>query len=412
MPRQEHILTVFVASPSDVAAERNRLEEVIAELNQTWSRSLEIRLELIRWETHAYPGFSEDPQAVINRQIPGDYDIFIGIMWHRFGTPSNRADSGTHEEFLRAKARWDEDKESVTLMVYFKDAPVSPSQIDVVQLGKVAEFRKSLGNEGGLYWSFQSTDEFVNFTRIHLTRAVQEWQNKLPVGGKGQPAAKAMPNLSSVVQTGISDDDEVGLFELREQFEDSFIEANNVLTRIAKSTDAIGKKMQEHTIRMQTAKVAGQVTPIAAKRMIGKVAKDMNDYARKLDQDVPCLGGLMNTGLGALSQAISMWPDISRNQDQKDEMEGMVIAIQGLRNVLPIVKTQIMDFRNTVKSLPRLTSDLNKAKRSVSSALQNVIDLLQTQLQILSQTEKSATDLIKSQGGIGEEVAVDAIHEN
>ena len=179
MPRQEQILSVFVASPSDVGDERARLEEVIIELNHSWSRNLGIRLDLIRWETHAYPGFGADPQDVINRQIPSDYDIFIGMMWHRYGTATGRAESGTEEEFMRAKARWDEDRSALDLLIYFKDAPVNPSLIDALQLSKVTEFRKSLGKEGGLYWSFQSTDDFANYVRMHLTKIVQTWRDKL-----------------------------------------------------------------------------------------------------------------------------------------------------------------------------------------------------------------------------------------
>ena len=60
MPRQEHVLTVFVASPSDVGDERTKLEEVIRELNETWSRELGVRLDLVRWETHAFPGMGID----------------------------------------------------------------------------------------------------------------------------------------------------------------------------------------------------------------------------------------------------------------------------------------------------------------------------------------------------------------
>lgn len=86
MPRQEQVFSVFVASPSDVGEEREKLEEVIRELNLTWSRELGIRLDLIRWETHAYPGMGADAQDVINEQIPNDYDLFIGIMWCRYGT--------------------------------------------------------------------------------------------------------------------------------------------------------------------------------------------------------------------------------------------------------------------------------------------------------------------------------------
>ena len=42
---------------------------------EEWARELGIRLELVRWETHAYPSFGEDPQSVINEQIPDDYDL-------------------------------------------------------------------------------------------------------------------------------------------------------------------------------------------------------------------------------------------------------------------------------------------------------------------------------------------------
>ena len=38
MPRQETILSVFVASPSDVDEERDRLEDAIRELNTVWAR--------------------------------------------------------------------------------------------------------------------------------------------------------------------------------------------------------------------------------------------------------------------------------------------------------------------------------------------------------------------------------------
>ena len=66
MPKIQTILQVFVASPSDVAGEREILESVITEINQTSSETHNIRLELLKWETHSYPGFGEEgPQDVI-----------------------------------------------------------------------------------------------------------------------------------------------------------------------------------------------------------------------------------------------------------------------------------------------------------------------------------------------------------
>jgi len=94
VPRSSRL---FIASPGDVASERDALDRVVREVNQTHGAPLGYVIELWRWETHAVPGGGR-PQAVINDQIP-EYDIFIGIMWRRFGTPTGVAGSGTEEEY-------------------------------------------------------------------------------------------------------------------------------------------------------------------------------------------------------------------------------------------------------------------------------------------------------------------------
>lgn len=120
MPKNITEYRIFVASPGDVQEERSILEEVINELNLTISSEREIKLELIKWETHSYPGFGADGQDVINKQIDDDYDIFIGIMHGRFGTPTNRAESGTYEEFLNAYERYKKDPKSISILFISK----------------------------------------------------------------------------------------------------------------------------------------------------------------------------------------------------------------------------------------------------------------------------------------------------
>jgi len=69
MARAETVLSVFLASPGDVADARKRLEKVVDELNYIWSRQYRLRLELVKWETHAYSDIGIDAQDVINRQL-------------------------------------------------------------------------------------------------------------------------------------------------------------------------------------------------------------------------------------------------------------------------------------------------------------------------------------------------------
>ena len=81
MVEQVRKIKIFVASPSDVTAERAYVQEAIDEINRTRGRKQGFVLELLTWEHNVHPGMGR-PQALINKQI-GHYDVFIGIMWKR-----------------------------------------------------------------------------------------------------------------------------------------------------------------------------------------------------------------------------------------------------------------------------------------------------------------------------------------
>jgi hypothetical protein len=96
-------LSIFLASPSDVRQERALVREVIDEVNRTVAKDKGVVLDLSSSE-RAIPGYGKDGQTIINEQL-GDmkqYDLFVGIMWNRIGTPTPRDISGTAEEFARA----------------------------------------------------------------------------------------------------------------------------------------------------------------------------------------------------------------------------------------------------------------------------------------------------------------------
>lgn len=174
MPSTIQHIRVFVASPSDVVEERNRVDSVVRELNLSLPKESMIQLELLRWETHVYPSFGQYPQDVVNKQIGTEYDIFIGILWSRVGTATPGYPSGTLEEFHSAYEKWKVDPKSMTLMIYFKDEPLSPSRLDPDQLGQVQAFKKGLPSSGGLFWEFKTVDDFETQVRLHLTRAIQD----------------------------------------------------------------------------------------------------------------------------------------------------------------------------------------------------------------------------------------------
>lgn len=160
---------VFVASPGDVSTEREDLTKVINELNTTVAPHKHCMLELVKWETHCQPNMGR-PQGVINAQI-GHYDIFLGIMWKRFGTPTGEAASGTEEEFRRAFLCWEKDQ-SVRILFYFSQASYKLRTPDeIAQLSKVMAFRSELQAKG-LVWEYSDAADFRDVVRPHLARLI------------------------------------------------------------------------------------------------------------------------------------------------------------------------------------------------------------------------------------------------
>lgn len=116
------VIRVFVSSPSDVADERAVLDEVVDRINRTDGRTVGVRLELWTWERDVVPQVGPKPQAVIDAQMPG-YDVYLGILAHRFGTKTGRYGSGTEKEFRDALKRW-ESTGAPWILFYFSDAPL------------------------------------------------------------------------------------------------------------------------------------------------------------------------------------------------------------------------------------------------------------------------------------------------
>ena len=149
----------FIASPGDTVEERNICEEVFSEINDSLGKALSFKLSTLRWENNVHPGVAEYSQQVINRQMDGNYDLFVGIMKTRFGTPTPQAGSGTEEEFNIAYEKY-ERKEIDNLFFYFGNPSVPVSEINVEQLQKVRKFRSRLENLGVLYMQYEDTDDF------------------------------------------------------------------------------------------------------------------------------------------------------------------------------------------------------------------------------------------------------------
>lgn len=117
------LVTILVASPSELEPERLAVRQAARTVNRSFSRETGIYFEVVGWED-VPSNAGDDPQAVINRYFDEDqYDVLIGIMADRVGEPTPRAASGTIEEYQRALARHANDPDNVQVGFFFKRMP-------------------------------------------------------------------------------------------------------------------------------------------------------------------------------------------------------------------------------------------------------------------------------------------------
>ena len=174
MPNAEvRLYRVFIASPGDVAEEVEIAKRVIRAVSTRLGNPGGFVLEPVRWETHA-PLDSGRPQALITPLL-ATADVFIGILWSRFGTPTGVAESGTEEEFREALRLRRENGDRPTMMVFFSDADVPMQRLRSVegrqQFERTQNFRHDYQQGGGLAAAYGDLQSFES----QLTDHLNEW---------------------------------------------------------------------------------------------------------------------------------------------------------------------------------------------------------------------------------------------
>ena len=128
---------MLIASPSDLAEERQVATEAINEWNSQHAVAEGAVLLPVKWETHATPRSGVRPQEAVNEELVQSSDILIGMFWTRFGTNTGIAESGTVEEIDQFLAA------SKPAMLYFSRRPIDPNSINLKQQRKLQNFKAS-----------------------------------------------------------------------------------------------------------------------------------------------------------------------------------------------------------------------------------------------------------------------------
>jgi len=336
----------------------------------------------------------EDAQSVINEQIGEDYDIFIGILWKRFGTPTNRGASGTVEEFGRAYQRALENPDGIRVMFYFNDSPVSPSEIDIEQLTQINEFKNSIGEQGAYYWSYKGIDEFERLLTLHLGRVIEEfgtkWGQDVEIKTKSD-LREVEEKEGLVAETRIDSETEEGFLDLIILSVEDMGLATESIGHIGTLMQELNKKTEEST--KEITELSQPINPNQARPIINRQADNWENFSQRAEAELPILSTKFRSGIDSYTRAAQLLNDFETKD--RNQVKDALDAITNLRSVSIDAQKNTKHFRDTVQQIPRMTTRLNHAKRRLVDVLDKILEEYKAEENLATEAEKIFTEILE-----------------
>lgn len=360
------IIDLFVSSPGDVSAHRNTILTIVQAWNQRNGRSKKLFFNCLRWEDLVAADIGKSGQDVINDQIGDDYDIFLGVMWARFGSPTLNAESGTEEEFARAVDRH-QAGEPIKVSFLFCTTDVPMAQLDGDQYKKVQDFKHRVQAQGCLTRDFVDDASLTNAINLILDRFSNTWEVNL------EKSAIPINNYSKIEHFEENNNPKTEDQDNREDFGildalDNLAEHNSeFISSINDWTSRLGVVSEETSVttgKLSDLAKFGRPSSQQIRDILSNLSKVMENFASWCEDEIAILEKSMEN----LSQDSLMIIDLSR--DFEEPTEDIINARNTLEQVHEGIEETIKsttDFADSLEESPKMDKKLNRANRRVVS---------------------------------------------
>ncbi|MCX6092272.1 MAG: hypothetical protein NTX23_05345 [Candidatus Bipolaricaulota bacterium] len=353
-----------------------------------------MQVQLLHWKTSVIPGVGSDPQAVINEAIGDDYDIYVGIMWSRIGSPTPRAESGSVEEFERALDRWRRDRSSIRIMFYFGTRDIPIGDVDPDQLRALREFKARLGAENGtLYDEYSSLDDFETKVQYHLGGLVREFA----AGVWGQAAATRgapPPNPEPALLPMLDEEDAPeGILDVVARGYQAFMQMNDHMHRMTSAVGDLNSGLTEQTEQM--AEVGRSDDPNAIKRwtlIASKTAQDLELFVSRIRVELPGFSESMLSAVDATMASTSLVTEFGGAEETK--VREQISLMENLKTSTAGTIAKTLVFRGNLAKWPPVSRALNRSRAKALQVLDELLKAFQNGVSLMDTAIKQMEGLL------------------
>jgi hypothetical protein len=258
---------------------------------------------------------------------------------------------------------------------------------------RLMEFLREVGREavnGGVEFSSPVSDFLPGGAAKKRLAAARESVREPASSNKSEELAEPEEAGNEEIET------EKGTLDLLHHFIGAQERATTTLDEIGTETEAVGTKLQGHTVRMQEAVSGGKPGAVATvHRIATDVAADMNEYGEALKERVPALEDaskeMIENGLGWLNRIAES------GEGNTEETRNFRLGMAGLYMATAETKETMRDYRRTIAETKGVTSPLDKAADKVVGMIGRMVTTIEKTQSFASR----AADMAQEKTGAG-----------
>ena len=367
MGHQALVLSIFVSSPGDVSEDRTKVLSAISAWNQRNGASRNVFFNPLTWEGVVAPDRGQSGQHVINEQIGTSYDIYLGLMWGRFGSPTQDAQSGTEDEFDQAISRH-KSGEKLAVAFLFNGQPIPQQILDGNQFQKVQDFKKKVASEGCLYREYVDDLTLSESINLILDRAANHSKKRIETQGPTPVIDDVGDRSKTGESAGVPE--ELGLLDIQEALDEQTKLFASAMDDWGARLIGITASAEAATDEMQSISRFGDIEPSAMKRIVNKVAKkteavvDWGEIKQNEIDDIIERSSELYANLVLVSQ------DFNTSQDD------LLSAIQAGEDLIEAIRNangSMKSLAKTALSSPRISKEVIRSNKRLAALLDRMI---------------------------------------
>lgn len=369
-------IKLFISCPGDITNEIDSIKMIVKNINKTSGQQNHFLIETVHWDEDTYTEIGNDGQEIINRQI--DYDILVGLMWLRIGTPTKRDKSGTIEEINRALA--DNSKEQ---LIYFKTGtPPNLKEINPEELQKVNQFKQKLISQGVLFKEFDSIAKFDSLFQINLSNLIadkflqnknRDNSNEIEKSSKPQKEKidnyKEVRDLIAEVEKSSKNEFDFDLFAISEETTSHLSSVTFSMRSMTEATNILGKNLKQRTIELNQTK-AIKDTRLKLKKnttTVNLLSNELQEFNDRINRELP----VFSESLSLVSNSYSKIILAAKTLDRTDE-SGLKNGMYKFRDSLKFTMESSAKILTEIRKWPPINPNFNKSKRDTELTLTNL----------------------------------------